>query len=121
MTTIRDESGRVVMHFSHASQQTPQGADPILVEKDADCPDCGSVHDLEKCPKCGAWITHGFGLMGGGFGPYKFCNNEQCDWFWKECHCMWCEDPIGDDEPEPGVCRSCYDERIPCKANGDRE
>ena len=72
-----------------------------MVEKNADCPDCGQVHDLEKCPKCGSWIGHGYGLMGGGMGAYKFCNSDECDWFWKDCKCMWCESSIGDDEPEP--------------------
>jgi hypothetical protein len=85
MTTIRDDKGRVVLHISHAKQVHPQGDPPVLVEKDHDCKECGKTHDLEKCPRCGSWITPGFGLMGGGFGPYWFCNNDDCDWFRKEC------------------------------------
>lgn len=59
------------------------GTPPIMVEKNADCKDCGRKHDLEKCPKCGSWIEVGWGLMFGGFGEYKFCQNDKCDWFWK--------------------------------------
>lgn len=59
------------------------GTPPILVEKNADCSECGQKHDLEKCPKCGSWIEIGFGLMFGGFGEYKFCQNDKCTWRWK--------------------------------------
>ena len=57
------------------------GKPPILVEKDADCSDCGQKHDMEKCPECGSWIELGFGLMFGGLGEYKFC--QKCNWHWK--------------------------------------
>jgi hypothetical protein len=60
------------------------GTPPILVEKDAQCPDCSQRHDMEKCPKCGSWIGFGFGLMGGGYGPYKFCQADNCNWLWQE-------------------------------------
>lgn len=50
---------------------------------DGHCPDCGRVHDIEACPKCGADIQLGYGLMFGGMGEYKFCENDACDWFWK--------------------------------------
>lgn len=59
------------------------GERPILVEKNADCSDCGRKHDMEKCPECSSWIELGFGLMFGGFGEYKFCQNEKCGWHWK--------------------------------------
>ena len=59
------------------------GTPPTLIEKDHDCQECGSTHDLEACPKCGSWISHGYGLMFGGFGAYKYCNNDSCDWLWK--------------------------------------
>ena len=59
------------------------GTPPVLIEKDHDCQECGTVHDMEACPKCGSWISVGFGLTGGGFGLYKYCNNEKCDWFYK--------------------------------------
>ena len=74
------------VHLDFESGVAPgqeRGERPLLHAKDVDCGDCGQVHDLEKCPKCGAWIEHGFGLMFGGFGPYKFCRNDACDWFWK--------------------------------------
>ena len=35
----------------------------------------------EKCPKCGDETIAGFGLLGGGYGPYVCCNS--CDWFYK--------------------------------------
>lgn len=39
----------------------------------------------EKCPKCGAGdVEHGYGLWGGGIGPYWFCIADECDWFRKE-------------------------------------
>ena len=59
------------------------GKPPTLVERDIFCEECKSIHDIEVCPDCGAYITIGFGLLGGGFGLYKFCNNE-CGWFWKQ-------------------------------------
>ncbi len=60
------------------------GEPAILVETDADCQECGRVHDMEKCPKCGSWIDEGYGLAFGGMGHYKSCLNEKCDWWWKE-------------------------------------
>lgn len=85
MTTIRDKDGLCVLRISHAKQIYSQGDPAVLVEKNHDCMECGRVHDLEKCPKCDSWITHGFGLAGGGFGPYWSCNNDACNWFRKEC------------------------------------
>ncbi|MGY2987653.1 hypothetical protein ACVI1K_005000 [Bradyrhizobium sp. USDA 4508] len=35
------------------------------------------------CPKCGAELEMGFGLAGGGFGPYEYCSNITCDQFTK--------------------------------------
>ena len=40
-------------------------------EKRADLPEDG---DLSHCPKCGAMLEQGFGLAGGGVGPYKYCH-----------------------------------------------
>lgn len=37
-----------------------------------------------KCPKCGSGIDGGFGLCYGGYGPYEFCMNEECSWYWKK-------------------------------------
>lgn len=59
------------------------GKPPVLVERDALCPECGGRHDMEKCPDCGSWIGMGFGLAFGGFGEYKFCTDEKCGWRWK--------------------------------------
>lgn len=33
------------------------------------------------CPKCGAPTVDGFGLAGGGYGPYTYCENDKCDYF----------------------------------------
>lgn len=33
------------------------------------------------CPKCGAPTLDGFGLAGGGYGPYTYCENDGCDYF----------------------------------------
>jgi len=38
---------------------------------------------LDKCPNCGTETEHGFGLAGGGYGPYVFCPREGCDYFAK--------------------------------------
>ena len=59
------------------------GTPPIMVARDAQCSDCGAVHDMEKCPQCGADIFHGFGLgFGPGYGEYKACE-KFCGWRWK--------------------------------------
>lgn len=47
---------------------------------------------VERCPKCGSGTIAGFGLMGGGVGPYVICDGErddatvgmECGWFYKE-------------------------------------
>lgn len=36
-----------------------------------------------KCPKCGAELEFGYGLAGGGIGPYEYCHGEDCDYFSK--------------------------------------
>jgi len=101
------------IHFTHAAQQIPQGDKPIMVEENHDCKECGKVHDIEKCPKCGSCIDVGYGLVGGGMGSYKACMNEECDWFYKECECAWCEEKIehGTDTDHPGICVNCHTER----------
>ena len=37
------------------------------------------------CPLCGTpgAVEHGFGLMGGGYGPYYFCTRARCPFFVK--------------------------------------
>lgn len=44
------------------------------------------------CPKCGSELAMGFGLAGGGYGPYEYCTNDKCIQFTK-----WQEH----DEPTP--------------------
>jgi hypothetical protein len=45
--------------------------------KRADLPDCGATNGL--CPTCGSGLQTGFGLAGGGYGVYEYCDNESCD------------------------------------------
>lgn len=74
-----------LIHTDLACDPGEVGERPIMVNENAHCPDCGKVHDIEKCPKCGAHIDLGFGLLGGGYGPYKTCSNDYCGWMWKQC------------------------------------
>lgn len=37
----------------------------------------------EKCPECGGPLSFGYGLMGGGIGPYVLCVDDDCDWMEK--------------------------------------
>ena len=40
------------------------------------------LHDYPRCPQCGEGeIQTGFGLAGGGYGPYQGC--DRCDFFIK--------------------------------------
>lgn len=39
---------------------------------------------LGACPKCGAELLGGYGLAGGGMGPYKLCASDACDYFEKK-------------------------------------
>ncbi len=57
------------------------GERPTMIERNADCSDCGQVHDLEACPKCGADIDIGYGFALGSLGEYKVCE-KACGWFW---------------------------------------
>lgn len=38
----------------------------------------------EVCPKCGAETIFGYGLCGGGMGPYVVCSADGCDYFSKK-------------------------------------
>lgn len=35
------------------------------------------------CPKCGGELDIGYGLAGGGVGPYVYCSRDECDFFEK--------------------------------------
>lgn len=41
------------------------------------------MQDLRRCPRCGSELTTGFGLAGGGYGTYKFCDTTGCRFFVK--------------------------------------
>lgn len=32
----------------------------------------------QQCPDCGVDLETGFGLAGGGYGPYLYCPSETC-------------------------------------------
>jgi hypothetical protein len=54
-----------------------------------------------KCPSCGTRLTIGYGMTGGGIGPYEVCMNRRCTnpYFMKH------QDPEMEEEedtPEPG-------------------
>lgn len=38
----------------------------------------------DTCPQCGDEVAGGYGLAGGGMGPYVFCLNDDCDYFVKQ-------------------------------------
>lgn len=49
-----------------------------------------TVRASGKCPECGGQLEFGFGLAGGGYGPYVFCSGSDgdgagaCEFFLKE-------------------------------------
>lgn len=45
-------------------------------KKRSDLPDVGGTDG--KCPTCGGELEIGFGLAGGGYGVYEYCDNETC-------------------------------------------
>ncbi len=50
----------------------------------------------DTCPKCGnETLGFGYGLAGGGIGPYSYCEAEGCDYFDKS------QDPEIGDHPTP--------------------
>jgi hypothetical protein len=54
--------------------------DPAATEEQKEA----SVEVLSTvCPKCGSPTEYGFGLAGGGYGPYVYCSSENCDFFEK--------------------------------------
>ncbi len=49
------------------------------------------------CPKCKREsVNSGFGLMGGGYGPYWFCVIDDCEWFYKKQLCTECDSMCDD-------------------------
>lgn len=62
-----------------------------------------------KCPECGYELIEGFGLMGGGYGPYWACDRDTCSYFYKE--------QIPEDRPVTYIDKIA--ERIAAKASPD--
>ena len=77
-----------IIHLAIALPPGEYGTPPVMVEQGHDCHECGSRHDIEACPDCGASIELGFGLLGGGFGDWKVCS-KFCGWYWKR---VWEDD-----------------------------
>ncbi len=48
-------------------------------------------------------VEHGYGLAGGGYGSYFFCNRKTCSFFFKEKECPVCESRLATD----GSCEDC--------------
>jgi hypothetical protein len=40
--------------------------------------------DFLHCPKCKQPVVMGYGLAGGGIGPYWACETDECDFFYKK-------------------------------------
>lgn len=47
------------------------------LKKRPDLPECGATEG--HCPSCGTELKTGFGLAGGGYGVYEYCDNETCN------------------------------------------
>jgi hypothetical protein len=76
----------IIENLTRHGTRTTIGIPPILVEKDRLCEECGSIHDIEKCPLCGSFIHIGYGFMGGGLGTYYTCGFDEftgCPWMYK--------------------------------------
>jgi len=63
------------------------------------CKICNVYDDKPKCPKCGSHVTAGYGLAGGGIGYYKFCCDDDCDYFEKT--------QDADEDFDRGACPGC--------------
>ena len=67
-------------------------SDGIFFDGGPEYPHSNTLPD--KCPRCGHVTRLGYGLAGGGFGSYVYCENESCDFFAK-----YYEPPDGEGEP----------------------
>lgn len=79
---MRENMAVPIFHFTDI--RDGMGEKAVVVDDEKYCDECNQIHEFEKCPKCGSWIHLGFGLQFGGYGPYKWCQNDDCDWFYKE-------------------------------------
>jgi hypothetical protein len=53
------------------------GEPPVMVDPARLCDECGHVHEFEKCPKCGSWISPY--MIGANYLMVQ-CLNDKCDW-----------------------------------------
>lgn len=84
-TMPREEIERLLAIPIDAAMTLSDDAAPMLVvcgaNPEVPYPTKFSV-DGKTCPRCGAEdVSSGFGLAGGGYGPYESCDS--CDWFAK--------------------------------------
>jgi hypothetical protein len=64
-----------------------------------DCP--GEGLNTSECPLCGSPTRNGYGMMGGGCGPYVYCTSgDDCRWMYKEQDTEGMEDDDGDQDGE---------------------
>jgi hypothetical protein len=89
---MSDES---VVRVDLSQEPGEYGMPAVLVENERDCEECGHVHEIEVCPRCGAYIDIvpvGYSPL--GFGTHKYCtgrgdykfryDDEPCRWSWHE-------------------------------------
>ena len=51
----------------------------IFIDASAKDASLANVGDTDgRCPTCGGELAAGFGLAGGGYGPYEYCPAESC-------------------------------------------
>ncbi len=56
--------------MSEPKPETTQTVHLSYANKRPDLPDAG----LAKCPACGGDLQDGYGMAGGGFGVYQYCD-----------------------------------------------
>lgn len=56
----------------------------MRAKEEVSVPEHDPIDELPTtCPQCGATLCFGYGLMGGGMGPYVSCPGDDCYFFKK--------------------------------------